>query len=313
MKYTRIITSVLLVAVLTVSFTGCSKLISDASSIFEETYEKSYAGEVSQMERSEEMVNNIISCINNDDKARLKQLFSEVAISRAETLDNDLDILLKEYDDIKATGKINCSAYGQGGDQGWFYLTCYCDIETSQGKLRLSWEDVPRKVDERSCEGLYSVAVMNITENYYNIAGIYKPELRDYIVRGTMFISAKNVRFHDEVEHVKEYLTDECFEGYDEEELLALEWFLSTHPLAKYLNWSKESGDTVYVFFEMYLNHNSVVLCAGYDKEKPDKITHISFVSSKIDVAPPANTPSSDTIINAGLKDVVDIYKEMHG
>lgn len=313
MKHTKTITGILLVAVLATSFSGCDRFIADASSIFEETYENSYAGEVSQMERSEEMMNNIISCINNDDKAGLKQLFSEVAISRAETLDNDLDILLKEYDDIKATGKINCSAYGQGGDQGWFYLTCYCDIETSQGKKRLSWEDVPRKVDERSCEGLYSMAIMNITEKYYNTAGIYRPELKDYIVRGTMFIRGEDVRFHDEVKHVREYLTDECFESHDEEELLALEWLLSTHPLPKYLNWSKESGDTVYVFFEMYLNHNSVVLCVGYDKEKPDKITHISLVSSKKDAVPPANAPSSDKIINAGLKDIVDIYKEMHG
>ena len=123
MKHTKTIASVLFAAVITTSFSGCSRFIADASSIFEETYEISYAGEVSQMERSEEMMDNVISYINADDKAGLKNLFSEVAIERAETLDSDLDYLLKNYDDIKATGEINCSAYGQGGDEGWFYLS----------------------------------------------------------------------------------------------------------------------------------------------------------------------------------------------
>ena len=45
MKHTKIIASVLPAAVLTASFSGCSRFIADASSIFEETYEISYAGE----------------------------------------------------------------------------------------------------------------------------------------------------------------------------------------------------------------------------------------------------------------------------
>ena len=53
MKHTKTIASVLFAAVITTSFSGCSRFIADASSIFEETYEISYAGEVSQMERSE--------------------------------------------------------------------------------------------------------------------------------------------------------------------------------------------------------------------------------------------------------------------
>ena len=110
MKHTKTIASVLFATVITTSFSGCSRFIADASSIFEETHEISYAGEVSQMERSEEMMDNVISYINADDKTGLKNLFSEVAIERAETLDSDLDYLLKNYDDIKATGEINCSA-----------------------------------------------------------------------------------------------------------------------------------------------------------------------------------------------------------
>ena len=264
------------------------------------------------MERSEEMMDNVISYINADDKAGLKNLFSEVAIERAETLDSDLDYLLKNYDDIKATGEINCSAYGQGGDEGWFYLSCYCDIETSQGKMRLSWEDCPRKVDERSCEGLYSLAIMDIIEPFYKTAGVYTPELQNYMVKGKAFVRADGVRFHDEIEYVRECLSDDCFADHDEEELLALEWLLSCHPVTNYLKWTKESGDTVYVFIEMYLNHNSIVLCAGYDKENPNFITHISIVASDKDKAPPADTHSSDTIINAGLGDVLDLYRESH-
>ena len=312
MKHTKTIASVLFAAVITTSFSGCSRFIADASSIFEETYEISYAGEASQMKRSEEMMDNVISYINADDKAGLKNLFSEVAIERAETLDSDLDYLLKNYDDIKATGEINCSAYGQGGDEGWFYLSCYCDIETSQGKMRLSWEDCPRKVDERSCEGLYSLAIMDIIEPFYKTAGVYTPELQNYMVKGNAFVRANGVRFHDEIEYVRECLSDDCFADHDEEELLALEWLLSCHPVTNFLKWTKESGDTVYVFIEMYLNHNSIVLCAGYDKENPNFITHISIVASDKDKVPPADTHSSDTIINAGLGDVLDLYRKSH-
>ena len=62
----------------------------------------------------------------------------------------------------------------------------------------------------------------------------------------------------------------------------------------------------------MYLNHNSIVLCAGYDKENPNFITHISIVASDKDKVPPADTHSSDTIINAGLGDVLDLYRKSH-
>ncbi|MCR5805370.1 MAG: DUF5104 domain-containing protein [Clostridia bacterium] len=312
MKHTKTIAGVVLAAVLAASFTGCGRLITDVSSILEETYEISYAGERSQMERSEDMMDDIISCINNNDKKGLKSLFSEVAIDRADTLDDDLDYLLENYDDIKAEGEISCSAYGQGGDQGWFYLSCYCDVETSQGTMRLSWEDCPRKVDERSCEGLYSLAVMDITEIFYKTAGVYKPELKNYMIKGRAFVDADGVRFHEEIEYVRDCLSDECFEDHDEEELLALEWFLASNPVANYLKWAKESEDTVYVFIEMYLNHHSVVLCAGYDKENPDKITHISLVDCDKDSTPPADTPSSDKIIKAGLGDVLDIYTELY-
>ena len=63
----------------------------------------------------------------------------------------------------------------------------------------------------------------------------------------------------------------------------------------------------------MYLNHNSIVLCAGYDKENPNFITHISIVASDKDKAPPADPPSSDTIINDGLGDALELYREYHG
>lgn len=312
LRHLKKITCVLLAASLAASASGCSRFISDASSIMEKTYEKTYTGREAQMERSEEMMNKIISCVNRNDKTGLKDLFSEVAVKRAGTIDSDLGQLLQDFNDIKSAGKINCSAYGQGGDEGWYYLSCFCDVETSKGKMRLSWLDVPRKVEERSCEGLYSVAIMETNEIFYKTAGVYKADLGRYMEKGTEFVRAKNVGFNKKTEYLSKNLTDGCLADHSEEELLALEWFLSCHPVANYLKWTSGSGDTVYVFFEMYLNHNSVVLCAGYDKDDPGKITHISLADCDKSSSPPADTPSGDEVIKAGLGDVLKIYNEQN-
>ncbi len=309
LRHLKKITCVLLAASLAASAAGCSRFISDASSIMEKTYEKTYTGQAAQMERSEDMMYKIISCVNKNDKTGLKGLFSEVAVKRSGTLDSDLGQLIKDFSDIKSAGKINCSAYGQGGDEGWYYLSCNCAIETSKGKMTLSWLDVPRKVEERSCEGLYSLAIM---ENgvFYKTAGVYKADLGTFMAKGIAFVRAANVRFNENTEYLNNNLTKECLSDHSEEELLALEWFLSRHPVANYLKWVTESGDTVYVFIEMFFNHHSVVLCAGYDKEDPDKITHISLADCDKSNTPPADTPSGDEVIKAGLGDVVDIYNE---
>ena len=313
LRQIRKITCLILTAVLAVSFAGCGRFISDASSIFNKTYEKRYADKASQMERSEEMMNNIISCLNKDDKTGLKGLFSQVAVKRSGTLDEDLDQLLNDFNDVKSAGTVTCSAYGQSGDEGWYYLTCNCAIETSKGKMTLSWLDVPRKVKERSCEGLYSLAILE-NGDFYKTAGVYKADLGTFMAKGIAFARAAKVRFNGDTEYLSNNLTDECLAAHSEEELLALEWFLSRHPVANYLKWTSVSGDTVYVFIEMYFSGHPVVLCAGYDKDDPDKITHISLADcGKDDYASPADTPSGDEVINAGLGDVLKIYNEKNG
>ena len=300
MKLKNAVVIITSIALITTCFSGCAffdKMVEEAEKSSKASMK--YYSEEDQLERAQEMKDDIVKCLKDEDKDGLKSLFSEKASDRIDDIDEEIDYVFENYE-IKGAkdDKVSCSDRGDTGNDPWHMFSCSCELKTSDGTITLSWLDVPQYTKDTSYEGLYSLYFdEDDYKDTFHLAGIYMPEFES-IYEKKDFLTAKGVSLDDMEDYLEENLTEECFESLSKKELKALKKMLNAHP-QQYFRWTTEKDGTRYLFVELYSNHKEFVLCLGVD-ETSDLICHVSFV--KCDRG---HVPSNKEIINGGLDDLV--------
>ncbi|MCR5803164.1 MAG: DUF5104 domain-containing protein [Clostridia bacterium] len=300
MKHKKAAVIITSIALLTTSFSGCTffdKMLEDATEKADASMK--YYSKDDQLERAQEMKEDIIKCLKKEDKDGLKALFSEKALDRIDDIDEELDYVFENYEiDGAKDDDVSCSDKGDTGDYPWHMFSCSCELEASGKTIYLSWLDVPQYEKDTSYEGLFS---LYFSEKDYtdmvHLAGVYMPEF-DSVYEKVDFVTAKSVSLDDMEDHIEDNFTEECFEDLDKDELKALKKMLNAHP-QQYFRWTTEKDGVRYLFIEMYSNNKEFALCLGVDEDS-DLICHVSFV--KYDKG---YVPSNKEIIKGGLDDLV--------